>query len=422
MFEERLAHLLECWKKAFGQYENLKTEAERAVVRWQWTRSERYSNLPFYFERFPGRGRVLKYDPGSEGSFIHYGFDEQDRVRIKQSYSFRLKRPAALLQKFTPQPGLSGELYSETFYRYTPEQIESIEFSVPPHIPLDIQHLSLENDRVVFYAGFRLNGYTPLYGIKGKNPDDLYEWLGVYGRFKTGEAYSYDQTRLNSISGYYEVPGIPAYSAQEQFTYNEHGKLLNIDRFYANGQKQVIYRERRKGQTFQAMRAEATQKLVEAIVQRVKAANIQETVYCIELYYQKWSGQFPPAIIPVPESYRLKLIQSADPGARTGIFLPTSEKDWFFQINDPQTLEMCRVLAQEIQRGEKWNTATRILRDVAAALTLYDWSHILTVTPDFVVYALDPEMEGDQLVEVLSSSVSNRQIQEWINKGWLFNR
>jgi hypothetical protein len=113
------------------------------------------------------------------------------------------------------------------------------------------------------------------------------------------------------------------------------------------------------------------------------------------------------------------LIQSPDPGARFSIFCPIAESDWFLTIDDPETLEICQVLDQEIRAGEKWNTATSILRDVARILTRHDWSSILTVTPDFVVFALDAEIEGGRMVNVLRGSVSNGQIQEWVDKGWL---
>ena len=37
----------------------MKAQAEQAVVREEWASGERYSLLPFYFQRFPGRGRRL---------------------------------------------------------------------------------------------------------------------------------------------------------------------------------------------------------------------------------------------------------------------------------------------------------------------------------------------------------------------------
>ncbi len=151
-----------------------------------------------------------------------------------------------------------------------------------------------------------------------------------------------------------------------------------------------------------------------------RAANIRDKVYCIELSYQAVGDYFPPSVVPGLESYRTSLLDSSDPNARYNIFAPVLQgQEWFREITDPDTLEICQQLEQEIQAGEKWQTGTRILRDVAAALTRHDWAGILDVTSDFVVFAIDHEMEGAQLDRVLGASVSHAQIQAWKKKGWL---
>lgn len=420
MFDEYLQALYESWKNAFGQYAVLKAQAEKAIFRWEWTSGERYSALPFHFARFPGRGHILKGPPDSAGNFMLYGFDDQDRLRIHRTYQYRLSPPGNFLKKLAYPERLSKNLYSETFYIYSDNRMQLIEYSIPPRtpIPLSIQQIYLENGLVTLYASLRLNGYTPLYSEKGKDPDYLYQWLGSNGRFKTVEAYSYAEAQLRLISGYYEVPGASPYSAQEQFTYDEAGKLSRIERVFEDGKKQLVYRRRNESETFGEIRANATQKLAEAIIRRIKTAIIQERIYCIQLNYRKFAEQFPPFIIAIPESYRLEILKSPQ-NDRSNIFFPIFEDQWSHTIDDPETLEMCQFLEQEIRASEKWDEATGILRDVAAILTRHDWSGILDITPDFVVFALDPELEGENMREILSDSVSQQQIQEWQDKGWL---
>ncbi len=160
--------------------------------------------------------------------------------------------------------------------------------------------------------------------------------------------------------------------------------------------------------------------MVPAVVGILKEANIKEKLYCIELSYQGVLHHFPPAIIPGLESYRQGLVSSGKFEKKYEIFAPVLQgEDWFFEITDPDTLAACQQLEQEIQAGEKWDAATQILRQLAAELTHYDWSSILDVTPDFVVFAIDHEMEGDQLEAVLKESASKEQIREWKKKGWL---
>ncbi len=421
MFEEELRSLLESWKKAFGQYDLHRSKAEKEAVRWEWTDGERYNPLPYHFVRFPGRGRILKDAPNSIGNYFLYGFDGQNRVCLQREYEYKPHPPAALLQKMFRREDVSKELLRENFYHYLPDRIEILGFSAAPHppLPLSIQQIFFEKRKVKFSGSFRVNGYSPAYREKGADPDGLYAWLGPNGRFITAEAYRYAGERLKAISGYSQVPGIGPHSWQEQFGYDAAGALVSIDRVFENGQKQAVYRKREKGQTFQDIRDVATTKLVEAITQRVRAANIREKVYGIELSYNKFAEQFPPSILILPESYRSKMLQSHDPRDRRCIFSPVFEKEWLFSLDDPQTMELCALLEQEIRAGDRWEDAASILRDVAAILTRQDWTTVLDTSSDFVVFALDPELEGGELVEVLSSSVSEKQVQEWVEKGWL---
>jgi len=48
------------------------------------------------------------------------------------------------------------------------------------------------------------------------------------------------------------------------------------------------------------------------------------------------------------------------------------------------------------------------------------WSGILPhLEQHFTVFAIDWEMEGDRLADVLGGSASKDQIREWREKGWL---
>ncbi len=422
MFEDTLQQTYARWKKAFGQYEILKKAAETAVVRWEWTRGSRprYSLLPFYFKRFPGRARAMKEPPSTPGYYIHYGLDGAGRVRVERLYSYLDLGGSERLERHRRYGVEVNDVTNETFYQYLDELAESIQFSVPPRIPLKIEQVFYHQGQASRYTSFHLNGYTPLYSQKGKNPDALYEWLGYNGRFKKIEDYHYQEERLEKITGYHEAPGLAPYELEEHFIYNEAGELERIEDFYQDGQKRLVYQKRKPGQSFESIRQAALEKLVPAVVKRLQRAHIKEKLYCIELSYQAVAQHFPPAIIPGPESYRQALVGSGKPEAGFEIFAPVLQgKDWFFEITDPDTLAACQQLEQEIQASEKWDTARQVLRQLAAELTHYDWSGIQEVTPDFVVFAIDHEMEGDQLEAVLKGSASKEQIREWKKKGWL---
>jgi hypothetical protein len=417
--EESLQQVLARWKKAFTQFDELRQASRSAVVRWEWTEFERYSLLPFYFKRYPGRGRVLTEPTDKIGFYYRYGLDELNRPRIHIFYNYVDFHGREIIQQDRHRYFDRDDL-GETFYTYTDILAEIIEFSVPPRIPLKVQQIFIENGRVIRHASFRLNGYTPLYSEKGSHPDALYEWLGYNGRFKLVEKYVYAGSRLTSIQLYSETPGIAPYKTEEHFFYDDAGRLLRIEQLNESEQRHLLYKKREKGQTFKSIRQAAIQKLIEAIVERLRTEHISEKLCCIELFYQSGSSHFPPTIFLCREADRQALLASNNPEAKYYIFSPgLMGEPWYLEITDPDVLEICSQLEQEIQSGQKWDAATGILREVAAALTHFDWRNSLNITPDFVVFAIDWEVEGDHLADVLRASASKDQLREWKAKGWL---
>jgi hypothetical protein len=195
---------------------------------------------------------------------------------------------------------------------------------------------------------------------------------------------------------------------------------IRIERHYESGERQLLYRKRERGQTFTSIREIATQKMIVSIVERLRAENIRQKLCCIELSYQSVSHYFPPIIFLGFDEDRQRSLASKDPVDQFSVFASALMGPIHnLEIDDPDTLEICGQLENEIQSGQKWRTATSILRNVAATLTRYDWHGILDTTDDFVIFAIDWEAEGDQLEAVLGASVTKEQLREWKTKGWL---
>ncbi len=400
MFEESGKKVVERWKQAFGEYEVLKAKAEPKVVRWEWAVGQRYNPLPFYFQRFPGRARALKNPPVSKTRYTEYGLDDRGLPRLHRTYGYRQRT-------------------LETFYIYGQTQCEIIGFSYPPRIPLQVQQIFYENGKISNHARFQLIVYSPVDDEKDIDPDTIYKSLGPYGISKIIENYVYEGDHLSKIYIYGEGPGTPPSNREERLSYDEAGKLTQIERFYESGLSQIVYRRKKKGQTFKSIRQNAVKKMVRAIIEKLRSENIREKLYCIALSYRAITNYFPPLIIAAPESYRNKLLASNNKDELSCMFIPVlqNSEEHCYQITDPETLEACRQLEQEIKMKSKWDTATEILYEVACTLSHYDWTGILNVTPDFVVFAIDYEM--DDLTTALRESTSEEQIYKWKQKGWL---
>src|SRR5437870_1527009 len=105
------------WQELYDQYESVKA-ALPTVVRWEWTKGERYNPRAFYFERNPPRGRTLKQPPQNKDEktgCYEYGFDAQNRVIVERQYG---------IESVYIADGIN-----EAFYHYSTEQIEVITYA-----------------------------------------------------------------------------------------------------------------------------------------------------------------------------------------------------------------------------------------------------------------------------------------------------
>jgi hypothetical protein len=183
---------------------------------------------------------------------------------------------------------------------------------------------------------------------------------------------------------------------------------------------QLVYQRRKKGENFESLASELVRRLAAAVAARLAVERIAEQVCFIELSYRAGDVHFPPLVVIGLERDRRRMLASGDPEAPLFAFNAAMLGSMHYvEIDDPETTQLCDRLEQEVRAGGRWKAATRILREVAAELTRRDWTGLLDVTGEFVVFAIDWEMEGDDLERILAASVSGEQIREWRKNGWL---
>jgi hypothetical protein len=381
------------WRTAFGEYEARKQAAEAQVVRWEWTLLPRYTIRPLFFERYPGRGKVLKTEPEdkSRGAY-EYGFDAQDRVVVERVYNY------------------TGEPF-ERFVRWIDAQVEQVRYgNFQPKLPLEVGQLRLPEGRAAAFGSFTINIGPQL---NRHQPDAILELLRqTHGIIQLGETYQYNaQGRIDSIDYWQEAGPHANFRSQETVIYNTGGQIERIEAQRERGERVTLYQRPPKNENVRSLGESLKNKLLEAIPQIWASAGKTETLYCMVLYYRAF--YFPPVIIPGYERDRQALLHSDDPTQRYFIWTPVGdEKDMEpLQIQDTDMLELCRLYEQEVAVKQQWLAPLKLLRQIGKALTAMEWSGKLPVTDDFVVYAMD--YEADELENCLEASVSKSQMKKW---------
>jgi hypothetical protein len=393
------AELEQRWRAAFGQYANHRQAAEQQVVRWEWARSARHTIRPLFFERYPGRGRVLESEPDdkSAGAF-QYGLDAQDRMVVERVY------------------GYTGEP-AETFVTWTDTVVEAIMYAnFQPKLPLQVARLYFHAGRPQAFHAFTVNigPDTPI-----RTPDGILELTGSTQQWqRLEETYHYDeQWRVSTIDFRYEGGPYARFTWLETFTYNPSGQIEQIEARQDTGKTFILYRRPEKHQTARSLGRSLKARLLDVIPEIWASAGTEETLYCMVLYYR--ASYFPPYCIPGYDRDRQAALMQNDPEGRYFLWTPVGDdvSERPFQITDPDVLELCRLYEQEITAQDKGTDALRLLRQLGKALTKFDWSGKLPVTSDFVVYAMDYEI--DDLEECLRASVPKAQIVKWKKRGLL---
>ena len=344
------------FKSRLGQYEVLKGKAEAEVARWEWSNGAHYDLRPLWSERNRSRkGRLFKTEPKEQIWSHQYGLDNQDRLVLTRE-----------------RTALDGCFYEE-FLSYYDDIVEGARFGY--YLPKELINVTR-----YYFSGSKITDHE------------------IYGQFgQGGETYEYDENRLVAIRAWQQEHGKERIEYLMQIQYDETGGLLSIEKIFPNGYKERTYQATAKGMpSIKTITSIIKEALIDLIPKIISAANIQDTVYCVALVYDKESDScLPPLLGLGRESERMAWRQKYGQQAKDFVWNP-AEFFLFDQphlsINDRDLLQACKLFNQKVSAEENCSAARQLLNNVAAKLMRFEWSKVLNVTPDFVVYAVDLEL------------------------------
>jgi hypothetical protein len=408
------------WHELYDQYEAVKA-ALPPIVRQEWTNRSKYDPRPHHY-RFspPHRGGVKSPEAIAETGFgYEYSFDAQDRVCIERY----------------PKRG-------ETFYTYTPDQIEITTYAEYKGRKLlkSIAWARFQSRRMQHYTNLNLNYFYLDKDSQNPMPSDTPTADEVWARLslhqpaiiRGHEEYQYSGRRLTHIRtesiGSFDDPWI----AEADLSYDAKGRLQDIRRDIVVGQIKHhvhVYRKRRPGETLASLAENAKAKLIDMIPKLMAAEQFNEPLYCLNLnYYRAHRGDyFPPELLVGLERNRQRVILDFKPDDRAPYLWwylwhydeDDDEPSPRLDVTDPDTLAACDALDTEINMRLRSDLAERALYEICRALNKLDWSKYAPVTPDFIVYACD-QTEHEFIEDALRlSGATEAQIDDWYKRDML---
>jgi hypothetical protein len=332
--------------------------AHAVVVRWEWFTGPASDMRPLWFERNRSRlGRRRAERPSSDEDALRIGFDGEHRLVVTEEYS----------------GFLGGAMIYETFRVHGPGAVEEAHFD--QGAPVYLHDHRLVGDRVDQSFGVARDG--------------CFHEVSEYTDGKVTHVVVRHLTRQER-DGSFQVRRRPTV-----FTAAHDGDGL----VWLAGNDETVYERPPASFTIEAACETVRAELVRAVPKALAERQITHAVYALAVAYLPahpleftvWVGLDADRVeYPAPE-----------PGAGVP-WIGWWPAEMSGEVEPDMTMvdDVVRVLAQELTLLDSEDLGAKcgseISREVACAvareLNDVDWTGILSVTDDFVVYAVDFEV------------------------------
>jgi hypothetical protein len=328
-----------------SERDSRRSAATALVRRWDWYTWPGLDLRPLRFERdLLKPGCRLDARPPIDRDVLRIGFDAENRAVVTEEYS----------------GFLHGRLYYETFVRYDGDVVEAAHF---------------DTDEPIYLHEYRF-------------VDGLMRSADMIARRGSGpEAYAYTDGRISSVKT--EHDGRPRSTLTAE--HDDHGLVRVVE--VMGRRSEVRYERPPAGFDLDTACRTIEDALLTLIPDAVARSAVDGPAACVAL------GYFRPNELSFE-------VYAATPGERAALAAIDTHAAWApedFATSTHVDLDgagSVRLVRQELALldADDPDTAAgseigrRLMCAVAARLNLRDWSDVLQVTDDFVVYPVDLEL------------------------------
>ncbi|MEU8004495.1 hypothetical protein AB0B66_25335 [Catellatospora sp. NPDC049111] len=322
-----------------------RSAATALVKRWDWYTWPGLDPRPLRFERdLLKAGRRLDARPPIGRDVLRIGFDAEDRAVVTEEYS----------------GFLDGRLYYETFVRYDGDVVEAAHF---------------DTDEPIYLHEYRF-------------VDGLMRSADMIARRGSGrEVYAYTEGRISGVQIEHDGRARSTLTAE----HDDHGLVRVVE--VMDRRSEVRYERPPAGFDLDAACRSIEDALLTLIPDAVARLTIDGPAACVALgYFQSNALSFEVYAATPDERAALAAIDVLAAWAPED-FATSTHVD----LDDAASVRLLRQELTLLDADDRDAAAgseigRRLMCAVAARLNLRDWSDVLPVTDDFVVYPVDLEL------------------------------
>jgi hypothetical protein len=191
-----------------------------------------------------------------------------------------------------------------------------------------------------------------------------------------------------------------------EYTYDASGELERVVQIWPEG-KQVLFAKRSALTTSkltELLAARITDHVIDALHQQRPG----EQLSAVELNYRA-GDSLDMVAVPLWENQKIASLQ---------LILEVPQAQWA-ELPEDKLGDEGAILSARLAKSEQWTPVKKMMR-LASKLIMESAGRRLALSPEFIAYAIDWEVEGEQLKKVLTAcGVSKDLLMAWKQKGLL---
>jgi hypothetical protein len=400
---------------------------QELLTRWKHAFNE-LSLLPEYkakilTEKYVPAVRYDLKDYGTSAFLIPEGklFPEARSREINDYHFYGLQEDS--FPCYTSFRHVMNNTSCEGYYSYSDELVEYVEFYQTGHtfIPSCIKRIHFKDGQRSAWQSLFINTRGSDHEYEG-SPDEIMAAIleDQHSLVIRIEAYNWSDGRITTANGLAIAPGCGEYNYIQQYNYIGDGVLDEIRTYCESGADKLTWVRQEEGLNFQQLEEELVEKLAEAIVDTLAGAKAETPLSLLEINYHS-IAEYIPSLSPRSQRFTADISRRhQDEDIFDLIFLATEMDHPYLPIEDEKFERPFRQFIQIIEREEKWELASGMLRKVAWLLTTNKLFNRLPVSDDFAAYAIDWESDMEEFERVLREcGVVPAVISAWQERGWL---
>ncbi|SFD77581.1 hypothetical protein SAMN05518672_103170 [Chitinophaga sp. CF118] len=397
--------LLERWKHAFNEIELLqqykdKIQTERYIPGFRYDLKDYDTPLFLKPEEklFPeARSREIS-------DYHFYGFTT-DGMPCYTSFGHRVSK-----------------VNWQGYYSYSKNLVEYIEFCMETGIPSTIKRFIYEDGEKAIFQSLSVNsrGSIPIY--KGSPKEEIIAGIidDQHSLFCTVEKYTTENGKILKADCIAIAPGAGEYRYAEVYRYDENNKLDEIRTVYEDGKTSLAYVQLNKNIDINQLSLAVSENMASAIIDTLQESRIEVPLSLLEINYKSIT-EYMPLLTPRSLAFTEEISRNhEEEDIFDLIFLSTEVSHAYMEINPAGFERLFRQFIQIVEREEKWDLGTAMLRRVAYLLTTNKLNNKIPVSNEFAAYAIDWESEMEEFEDILlECGLSGSVISSWKERGWL---